>query len=88
MNYVSYFSPVIKPGKRRRFFAALTKGFELGGPSRETLTGHQSDSSSPPTKGKARPLLQPPVITTTAQKTGAVETMRKCPGANQPTIFV
>jgi hypothetical protein len=59
MNYVSYFSPVIKPGKRRRFFAALTKGFELGGPSRETLTGHQSDSSSPPTKGKARRLLQP-----------------------------
>ena len=25
----------------------------MGGPSRETLTGHQSDFSSPPTKGKA-----------------------------------
>jgi hypothetical protein len=50
----------------------------VGGPSRETLTGHQSDSSSPLTKGKARPLLQLAVIAT-AQKTRAVETMRKWP---------
>jgi len=59
----------------------------MGGPSRETLTRHQSDSSSPPTKGKARPLLQLPVIAT-AQKTPAVETMRKWPGQNLLTIFV
>ena len=37
----------------------------MGGPSLETATGHQlMNSSSPLTKGKARPLLQLPVITT------------------------
>ena len=48
----------------------------MGGPSRGTLTGHQSDFSSPPTKGKAHPMLQPAAIVTT-QRIRTAKTLRK-----------
>jgi hypothetical protein len=46
----------------------------MGGPSRGTLTGHQSDFSSPPTKGKAHPMLQPAAIVTTQR----IRTAKRC----------
>jgi hypothetical protein len=56
MNCVSYFSPVLEPEKTGGDFAALTTGFEVGGPSLAIVTGHQWNLSSTPSKGKARRL--------------------------------